>query len=465
MNRDELLRMLDIKPQSANRNQETDSIWETPEDHGKVDAEGGVSRTVLLVDEWDVAQGKRCLDHSPQLKQFVTEDAMADFHTAYFSQRPQFAPDTCNDLHRQRFMEDLMASSEYRVLHQSTCCDLLATEMAATETAFQFYQYMEKEQSNPSKDETTKEINRLRVIGRAIKEAKEKVDGLLAMQMGLGNGIGSQTQLDPAQIAKLYQRIQNDHTLRRIFEMAGRFRRAAQAKQRKKTVHGYDDTTGVEMAGDVGRLLPLEMAMLADEDFELDAMRRLVEQQSMCRQFQSTESEAKGPVVICVDESSSMEGERIIQAKAFALAMAWIARHQKRWCALVAFSGEYSEGRICVLPPHKNNNVALIDWMSAFQRGGTSLEVPCNKLPNEYWNQIRAPRGKTDMVLITDGEVDCSAHMEKEFKEWKQREKCKTISLVIGGTTGGDIAKVSDEVHYLRTLNVHEDGVQTCFSI
>ena len=75
----------------------------------------------------------------------------------------------------------------------------------------------------------------------------------------------------------------------------------------------------------------------------------------------------KGPIIICLDESGSMIGERNHAAKALALALAWIARQQKRWCALIAFSGESGE-RILPLPLGKWDEVALMDWLESFMR-------------------------------------------------------------------------------------------------
>src|SRR6476619_3956255 len=69
----------------------------------------------------------------------------------------------------------------------------------------------------------------------------------------------------------------------------------------------------------------------------------------------------KGPIIVSVDESGSMEGEKAHTAKALALALAWIARRQRRWCGLVAYSGDSGE-RLLALPPDRWNETALMDW-------------------------------------------------------------------------------------------------------
>src|ERR1019366_9163122 len=116
-----------------------------------------------------------------------------------------------------------------------------------------------------------------------------------------------------------------------------------------KTRHGMDDVVGVMLDGDVGRLLPHELAKLGDDDLADDAMRRLVERQMMCREYPAVEPITRGPIIVCTDESGSMQGEKGHTAKALALALAWVARRQKRWIALCAYSGDSGE-RLLALP-------------------------------------------------------------------------------------------------------------------
>ena len=70
--------------------------------------------------------------------------------------------------------------------------------------------------------------------------------------------------------------------------------------------HGLDDVVGVVLDGDLGRLLPQELARLAVPEFEDDTLRRLVERQTMCREYRATEPVGKGPILISVDESGSI---------------------------------------------------------------------------------------------------------------------------------------------------------------
>jgi uncharacterized protein with von Willebrand factor type A (vWA) domain len=182
----------------------------------------------------------------------------------------------------------------------------------------------------------------------------------------------------------------------------------------------------------------------------------------MCREYEGVEKQAKGPIVVCVDESGSMRGDRVCNAKAFALAMAWIARHQQRWICLIGYSGG-TTGNLLVMPPNKWDEAALIQWLVHFYGGGTTMDVPLVELPKTYWEQIGAPRGKTDLVLITDAIVNVPTDMRNQFLDWKAEEKVTVFSLIVGSSHAGDLADVSDQVIPCSSINL--ESVDPCLSI
>lgn len=459
MTREDILRMLDLKEKPSNTTTH-DPIEVEHDEH--LDCHE-LSDTVLAVDGWDFAQGERIKDNVND--PILTDEAAADFFAVYFHQQPELLG-LCVDPRRQQMIEQLMESSEYQTLHMSTMSNYMASEMAATALANQ-YCAMKQNDKNCSKPHTKEEqeIQCLRAIGKALKAATEEVEELEGIEsaLGLDSSKAQGGSVEQKRLAEMFKAVRNNPRLRRICELAGRYRRAAQAKQRTKMNHGYDDMIGVEMDGDVSRLLPVELAKLADEDLELDAMRRLVERQSMCRQFRGVDKQAKGPIVVCVDESGSMDGEPICCAKAFALAMAWVARHQGRWCGLVSYSDAHS-GKFLALPPGKWDEAELCDWLAHFFNGGTDMDVPLDVLPNQYWKMMDAPSGKTDIIIITDGKLRVPEPMQAKFNAWKSTEKARAISIVLNAEAG-DLNKVSDETYLVRSLGLDEDAINKCFSV
>lgn len=453
------------------------------------------SPTALELDEWSMRRGREVLDESDRLKQIFelpkpskkhdekveeqkskAELATADFHAAAFEPEPEFAEE-CQNERLARYMKQLFETPEFQQLHRETQLDENASEIATAQFAEQWVKLAKTKE--PEK-EFDKNMQCLAAAGAALSGAQEEVGGFRdacsALGMGGDGALGS--NITSAQLTKMFKRVKGSESLRRICELAGRYRRFAQAQQRKKTLHGRDDVVGVTLDGDPGRLLPHELVQLDDPDLELDVMRRIVERQAMCRDFRGIEPKARGPIVVVVDESGSMDGDPIYTAKAMALALAWVARNQKRWYCLVGFSGG-TNGCYCVAPPNgtpryrdfqnpkhtswKFGNDCLMEWLEHAYGGGTDADVPLVELPGK-WDELGCPKGTTDIICITDAILHIPAQIRDGFLRWKEQEKVKLITLVMNGAPG-DMSQVSDKIHCVKSLSLEEEAVGECLSV
>lgn len=221
---------------------------------------------------------------------------------------------------------------------------------------------------------------------------------------------------------------------------------------------------GIQMAGHVPSLLSSELAKLTDADLELDLLRRLVEQQALCREYQGEQRQGMGPIIVYCDESSSMKDfNKITKAKALCLTLGWIARQQKRWIAFVSFTSRSEGARLC-MPPGKWEQGKLINWVKSFERGGTELTCLLETLPSKYWTEFNTPRGKTDIVVITDGEVSADPQSIERFNLWKKKQNAKCFGLIVDQKPGA-LAYACDQYWMLGDFSLMEDGVQQILSI
>jgi uncharacterized protein with von Willebrand factor type A (vWA) domain len=248
----------------------------------------------------------------------------------------------------------------------------------------------------------------------------------------------------------------------RICVMAGKYKQLAHGLHKARSKNGFEEATGLESGGDISRLVPSEIMKLGIPELELDLMRRLVERQCLCREFDSEERVGLGPVVLVVDESGSMVGSRNESAKAIALTLAWIARKQGRWCGLVAFSGGTGH-RVLSLPPERWNQVDLLDWLQSFLGCGSDQDVPVQEMP-AIFTEIGAPLGATDLIYVTDAELRISEKKASAFKAWKASVKARLVSLVLN-TDPGHLTLISDEVHLISSLDPTEVGIRKVFSL
>jgi len=469
LNSTDLLKMLDLNARPARPPDVTTPITTVQPTSQPLEVR---SPTALEVDEWGLRRGRDLIAESERLKQSGTDEfAAADFFASAFDPNPELLPG-CVDPRRHQFLAQLLDTPEYHALHADTQLDDTASEIAATHFAHQFAQLKKEDaKEKPSgaasgavscEDDLASEMAALRAVGKAVAEAGKEVDELKDATSALGMGPGEPGSNDPKAIAALFKRVRDNTSLRRICELAGRFRRVAQSKQRQKVSHGLDDVVGVEPGGDIGRLLPSELMKLMVPELELDTLRRIVERQALCREHHSVEPVGKGPILVVCDESGSMDGHRAHTAKALALALAWIARQQRRWCGLVAYSGESGE-RLLALPPSRWNESKLCDWLTAFIGGGSDLDVPIQELPRMY-QEIGAPRGITDVVMITDAKCRIGAELRERFNAWKQAAQVRVITLVISSKPG-DLTSVSDEVHCVDSLDPSDDAVGRVLSL
>lgn len=425
----------------------------------------GTTPTAIEVDEWGLRRGRDLAAAGPVFA--GDEAAAADFFAAAFDPDPR-PTGTCADALRGRFVDSLLGTPEYAALHTDTALNDCAAEIAASHFAAQFARLKADAEKKPEADAAgpaadaglAADLAACRAAAAAAAEVGEMAAAAAALGMGDGApGAGT----DPAAMAAMFNRVRTDPTLRRICDLAGRFRMVARSRQRTKTVHGVDDVVGVEMGGDVGRLLPTELARLAAPELELDAVRRVLERQAACREHAATEPVGKGPVIVSVDESGSMRGRPIEAAKALALGLAWVAGRQRRWVGLVAYSGDSGE-RLLTLPPGRWDDAALCDWLTAFIGRGSTIDIPVREMPRMY-AAMGAPAGVTDLVFVTDAVCTLPPAVRDPFLAWKAAAKARLVTLVVGSDRPGDLALISDEVHAVPAIDPAADAVGRILSL
>ncbi len=170
----------------------------------------------------------------------------------------------------------------------------------------------------------------------AIDELMESMEGLgqVLFQNVPGTGTGLGADLPVSTIRGLARRLRDDARLRRIALLAGRMKRIAASKRRQKVKHGADEITEITQGADIARLLPSELCKLTRRSLRLLFMRDLLERQCLRYQLTGSHTLGKGPLVLALDKSGSMEGPRDIWATALALALLDQAQRENRMFAL-----------------------------------------------------------------------------------------------------------------------------------
>jgi hypothetical protein len=256
-------------------------------------------------------------------------------------------------------------------------------------------------------DGSPDELRRLARIGctkagAAVDELREAMAGL--EHVAFGAGVESSPQgavADGTNARSLAARLRDSGRLRAIAKLAGRFKRIAGTKRRSRVKHGADEIVDVEQGADLGRLLPLELAMLVHPTTKRLSLRNLVERSCLQYRLVGTETLGKGPLVVCLDKSGSMEGERDVWATSVALALLDVAQAEKRPFALLCFDA-YIKHEAIVMPGGALPEAALFVPAD----GGTDIDRVVTRgleIIEQHPGVLRA----ADLVLVTDG-VSCA---------------------------------------------------------
>src|SRR5262249_56949220 len=152
----------------------------------------------------------------------------------------------------------------------------------------------------------------------------------------------------------------------------------------------------------------------------------------LCRcRLRGADERGRGPMIVCLDGSSSMAGEKEIWSKAVALTLLEIARRQRRLFRFVGFSSPDTPLFTLDLNPRDHHLVRddrALDVAEYFPGGGTDFEVPLDAALATL-TAARYRRG--DVVLITDGECQVSAPWLEHFRREKPRLRLSPHSVPI----------------------------------
>lgn len=277
-------------------------------------------------------------------------------------------------------------------------------------------------------------------IRDAVTEVNETLDQQAELFAAWGIGPGEMQRMNFAERAEMALRFRN-HRLAKFRRMLGRYRYETQAMQMRKVDYGRDEMVGVELSGDIGRLLEVEIIDLtsAFEELSLLAMQRLNSSQALSRAYQGTERIGQGAIICMVDNSGSMETEldsegntREAMAKSMQLALLDDARANGRDFIGINFS---SRGQLSIWEfPKGSNDVAKAMAMTEeFFDGGTNFEEPltvATDILERHFNE--RGQARADLIMVTDDECGVTQQFMKQFQERKARLGFRLFGVQVG---------------------------------
>ena len=281
-------------------------------------------------------------------------------------------------------------------------------------------------------------------IDRAAEDSHD-----FSLEFGQGGRVAAGARLE------LGRRLARNKKLGELARMVGRFKQEARALKRKTLERGVAEAYDVELGAEIGRLIPAELLAMHHPALRRDFHRRILEGSVLQYRLRDDEQKGKGPMVVCIDVSSSMEGEKEMWSKAVALTLMDIARRQRRLFRAVMFSSGDVSLKVLDLnrerryQPDLNKVVEMAEY---FPGGGTDFETPIDAAI-ELLGEKKLKRG--DIVIITDGESQVSPEWLTKLRERKDELDFSIFAVLVdvGSAEMSSLAQFADRITSVKRIS------------
>ena len=292
-----------------------------------------------------------------------------------------------------------------------------------------------------------------RLQAETIKVAQELEDAAEQAETW-GDTLGTGHKSPPGQKLELGRRLAGNEKLKKLARMVGRMKFHALALRKKVFERASEEVLEVERGDSLHRLLPHELLMLHHPVLRKDFQRRFLDQELIQYSLRGVEEKGKGPMIVCLDGSSSMAGDKEIWSKAVTLTLLEIARKQRRLFRSICFSSAETPLQILDMNPrdrYQADTKTIMDLAEYFPGGGTDFQRPLDAAL-ECLGQSCFKKG--DIIFITDGECQVEPEWAMRFRAEKERLGFSLFSILIdvGSSSLGTLKEFSDRITTINQL-------------
>ena len=304
-----------------------------------------------------------------------------------------------------------------------------------------------------------REETRNRFLKEAITVA-QNLDDATREAESWGLAVGGGHQSSPGRQIELGKRLAGNDKLKKLATMVGRMKHHALALRRKNFERTNDEVFEVGLGAELSRLLPHELLSLQHPLLRQDFIRRFVDNELLQYDLRGVEAQGKGPLIVCLDGSSSMQGDKEVWAKALTLTLLEIARRERRRFRAICFSSAdaplYSVD-LNTRVRYEADMDKVLELAEYFPGGGTDFEKPLDAAL-DCLQESRFQRG--DIVFITDGECRVHADWAERFTTEKNALGFSLFSILIdiGTSSPGSLTPFSDKITSVSQLTSKEAG-------
>jgi uncharacterized protein with von Willebrand factor type A (vWA) domain len=289
-------------------------------------------------------------------------------------------------------------------------------------------------------------------IKEAMAEAADAAELVATMTRGFGLEPGDLQRMDANTRIALAKRLNGNEKFQRLAEMIGPMMRLASMEQTRKVYHSNQEVYNVTLGKDLNRVLPSEMLNLVRTDTKYIFYKNWSEGRLLEYAMRGNERVGKGGIILCMDNSASMNGDPEIWAKAVGGATFAIAREQKRSFHGIHFSSRSEIKLFDFSDPTQVSLDQMIEYFEHFFNGGTNFQVPLAEALKILQAEERA-KGviSGDILFVTDGRSAVTGAFMEEFNAERERLGFKVWGILI---TDNDADKEAEPLRSICDGNI-----------
>lgn len=349
------------------------------------------------------------------------------------------------------FFKTLLESEEFSRTRYSTIGDSTLSILVASVLAAELERAVEQiqQQGGGSGQDEVSESDVKSIAESIGKKISDTVDTLKSMKklMSYGSEPGTGTVFDLEEEGEEVIRLAQTADVRNVLELISRLPDISGKILRPYERYSKGEVRGFEIGGDLERVHPSEIAMP-----KIIFRLKLAEDKLLL--YDKVLPKLLGPVYALIDKSGSMEGEKILWAKATLLALLMKSRRNGREFYLRFFDGAPHQLVRIGRRTKSRDFIELLKYLARVRSGGgtditKAVISACDDIVGGATKEV------SDIVLITDGEDRvASSALSKRLKDIN----CRLHTVMIMGDNR-DLKRIS--YRYLRVVKLsHKEILQ-----
>jgi uncharacterized protein with von Willebrand factor type A (vWA) domain len=300
-------------------------------------------------------------------------------------------------------------------------------------------------------DEALGDLDLDRLTNKALEAAFDEVDEIENARKGIGLEDGEWYSMNPESRMAMADKLRTKE-MKELAEVIGRMKRFALGVKATRINDVPHEAYDVESGNDLRRVLRAQFALLGTEETKYEFYRRYTEKELLQFKMRGTEDVGKGPIVIAIDKSGSMQGAPFRWAMGVAEALRRFAAEEDRDYYAMFFGANNDRERFD-FPGGKGPFDKVLAFLGTQANGGTQFDgVLTEALEKASRSFDGEGKGKADIVFITDGCANLEEQWIKDFNAERNRVGVRMYSVYIGGSydygrSGGPLGlleKISD---------------------